>query len=99
MTPAPRCGGRENSCSSRLVLHDAGMDARSPTHELVRAHAFLLARRRIAVQPPNWALTASGPSVLRGSKSIGDACGNENTDVPPACKCRSEDKLNRVNRL
>ncbi len=74
-----------------LVLHDAGMDARSPTHELVRAHAVLLARRRIAVQPPNWALTASGLSVLRGSKSIGDACGNENTDVPPACKDSEEE--------
>ena len=43
-----------------LVLHDAGMDARSPTHELVRAHAVLLARRRIAARQPNWALTPSG---------------------------------------
>ena len=31
-----------------LVLHDAGMDIRVPTHELTRAHAVLRARRRVA---------------------------------------------------
>ena len=64
-----------------LVLHDAGMDARSPTHELVRAHAVLLARRRIAAREPNWALTPSGLSALRGSWSISDARAYENEDV------------------
>ena len=69
-----------------LVLHDAGMDARSPTHELVRAHAVLLARRRIAARQPNWALTSSGLSALRGSWSISDARAYENEDVaPPYC--------------
>ena len=52
-----------------LVLHDAGMDARSPTHELVRAHAVLRARRRIAGHEPNWPLTTLGLSVLRGQWS------------------------------
>ena len=28
-----------------LVLHDAGMDVRAPTHELTRAHAVLRTRR------------------------------------------------------
>ena len=66
-----------------LVLHDAGMDARSPTHELVRAHAVLLARRRIAARQPNWALTPSGLRALRGSWSISDARAYENEDVAP----------------
>ncbi|MET1045390.1 MAG: RHE_PE00001 family protein [Hyphomicrobium sp.] len=30
-----------------LVLHDAGMDVRAPTHELTRAHAMLRSRRKI----------------------------------------------------
>jgi hypothetical protein len=33
-----------------LLLHDAQMDARSPTHELVRAHRLFLAARRRAGQ-------------------------------------------------
>ncbi|MBL8589942.1 MAG: DUF1612 domain-containing protein [Methylobacteriaceae bacterium] len=49
-----------------LVLHDAGMDARAPTHELTRAHEALRARRRIARQPPDWAFTEAGFAVLRG---------------------------------
>ena len=52
-----------------LVLHDAGMDARSPTHELVRAHAGLRARPPIAGHEPNWPLTTLGLSVLRGQWS------------------------------
>src|SRR5438309_6272851 len=49
-----------------LVLHDAGMDVRAPTHELTRAHAVLRARRRIADAKPNWALSVSGLADLRG---------------------------------
>jgi hypothetical protein len=49
-----------------LVLHDAGMDVRAPTHELTRAHAVLRARRRIAEAKPDWALSAPGLSNLRG---------------------------------
>jgi hypothetical protein len=49
-----------------LVLHDAGMDVRAPTHELTRAHAILRARRRIADAKPDWALSAAGLAVLRG---------------------------------
>jgi len=67
-----------------LVLHDAGMDARSPTHELVRAHAVLLARRRIAARQPNWALTPSGLNALRGSWGISDARAYENEDAATA---------------
>ena len=49
-----------------LVLHDAGMDVRTPTHELTRAHAVLRVRRRIAEAKPGWALSAAGLAGLRG---------------------------------
>ena len=49
-----------------LVLHDAGMDVRTPTHELTRAHAMLRARRRIAAAAPGWALSPAGVDALRG---------------------------------
>ncbi|WP_353646143.1 RHE_PE00001 family protein [Mesorhizobium sp. WSM2239] len=49
-----------------LVLHDAHMDVRTPTHELTRAHAVLRARRRIFAQKPDWALSRVGLSTLRG---------------------------------
>ena len=50
-----------------LVLHDAGTDTHTPTHQLVRAHAVLLARRRIADREPGWALTTEGLASLRGA--------------------------------
>ncbi|WP_029880242.1 RHE_PE00001 family protein [Bradyrhizobium sp. OHSU_III] len=49
-----------------LVLHDADMDVRTPTHELTRAHAVLRTRRRITEAKPDWALSASGLAGLRG---------------------------------
>src|SRR3954447_17260243 len=47
-----------------LVLHDAGMAQRAPTHELTRAHAVLRTRRRIASTEPGWATSASGLAAL-----------------------------------
>ena len=41
-----------------LVLHDAGMDVRAPTHELVRAHALLRIRRAMLVAAPDEAIAA-----------------------------------------
>ncbi len=55
-----------------LVLHDAGMDIRAPTHELTRAHAVLRTRRRIAAAKPDWALSAAGLAGLRGRGGQGD---------------------------
>jgi Protein of unknown function (DUF1612)/HTH DNA binding domain len=43
-----------------LVLHDAHMDIRLPTHELTRAHTVLRVRRQIFAQKPNWALSVNG---------------------------------------
>src|SRR5215204_6429096 len=47
-----------------LVLHDAGMDLRAPTHELTQAHAVLRARRRIAAAEPGWATSPTGLAAL-----------------------------------
>ncbi|WP_082366425.1 RHE_PE00001 family protein [Rhizobium acidisoli] len=47
-----------------LVLHDATKDIRAPTHELTIAHDVLRTRRRIAAQPPDWALSAEGIRTL-----------------------------------
>lgn len=49
-----------------LVLHDAGMDVRTPTHDLARAHTVLRTRRRIADAKPDWALSEAGLASLRG---------------------------------
>ena len=49
-----------------LVLHDAGADIRTPTHELTIARDVLRTRRRIAAQPAGWALSVEGLRSLRG---------------------------------
>ena len=49
-----------------LVLHDAHMDVRAPTHKLTRAHAVLRARRRLLSQKPNGALGREGLRELTG---------------------------------
>ncbi len=49
-----------------LVLHDATKDIRTPTHELTIARDVLRTRRRIAAQPPGWALSSDGLRSLRG---------------------------------
>ncbi|EPE94985.1 RHE_PE00001 family protein [Rhizobium grahamii] len=47
-----------------LVLHDAHMDTRAPSHELTIAHAVLRLRRRLWYAPPDWALSPSGLAIL-----------------------------------
>jgi Protein of unknown function (DUF1612)/HTH DNA binding domain len=61
-----------------LVLHDAHMDIRAPTHELTRAHAVLRARRRIADAKPDWALSPAGLAGLRGRGGQTDGEGKGN---------------------
>ncbi|MFH1344051.1 MAG: RHE_PE00001 family protein [Pseudomonadota bacterium] len=63
-----------------LVLHDAGMDIRSPTHELTRTRAVLRTRRRIAEARPDWALSPAGLDGLRGRGGQGDR--KRNGSVP-----------------
>ncbi|MDE2361049.1 MAG: DUF1612 and helix-turn-helix domain-containing protein [Hyphomicrobiales bacterium] len=66
-----------------LVLHDAGKDIRTPTHELTRAHAVLRARRRIAAGAPGWALSPVGIETLRGRVGRADATGLESEEPEP----------------
>jgi hypothetical protein len=73
-----------------LVLHDAGMDVRTPTHELTRAHAVLRARRRIAAAEPGWALSAAGLDALRGRE--GDAAPDGADEVDDAERERADDE-------
>jgi hypothetical protein len=56
-----------------LVLHDAGADIRAPSHELTIARDVLRARRRIAAQPPGWALSPDGLRSLRGHDVVAGA--------------------------
>ncbi|GGG10900.1 hypothetical protein GCM10010924_44890 [Rhizobium wenxiniae] len=49
-----------------LVLHDAAMGIRAPTHELTIAHDILRTRRRIIENEPGWALSREGLNQLRG---------------------------------
>lgn len=49
-----------------LVLHDAAMGVRTPTHELAIAYDILRTRRRILTHPPGWALSTEGLRRLRG---------------------------------
>lgn len=53
-----------------LVLHDAHMDIRTPTHELTRAHTVLRARRQILLHPPGWALGRDGFLALSGRGAV-----------------------------
>ncbi|MFT4183873.1 MAG: RHE_PE00001 family protein [Rhizobium sp.] len=54
-----------------LVLHDARMDTRTPTHELTIAHAVLRSRRRLWNAEPGWGLETAGLAALRGD--LGEA--------------------------
>ncbi|CAH0343570.1 hypothetical protein RHI9324_05307 [Rhizobium sp. CECT 9324] len=58
-----------------LVLHDATKDIRTPTHELIIARDVLKTRRRIAAQPPGWALNPDGLRSLRGQAATGASGG------------------------
>ncbi|MAZ18834.1 MAG: hypothetical protein CL535_21225 [Ahrensia sp.] len=49
-----------------LVLHDAQMDIRAPSHELVIAHRIVRARRRVSRNDPGWAVSRSGIMALAG---------------------------------
>ncbi|WCJ64907.1 MULTISPECIES: RHE_PE00001 family protein [Agrobacterium] len=49
-----------------LVLHDAHMDVRAPSHEMTAAHRILRSRRLIFSNAAGWAFTAPGLARLRG---------------------------------
>lgn len=49
-----------------LVLHDARMDIRAPTNEIVNAHRILRARRLMESHAPQWPFSDEGINLLRG---------------------------------
>ncbi len=49
-----------------LVLHDALMDTRTPSHALTIAHSVLRLRRQIVSRTPGWALSTAGVQQLLG---------------------------------
>ncbi|MQB11621.1 DUF1612 domain-containing protein [Agrobacterium sp. ICMP 6402] len=53
-----------------LVLHDAHMDVRAPTHEMTAAHRILRSRRLIFSNAAGWAFTTPGLSRLRGRATL-----------------------------
>jgi Protein of unknown function (DUF1612)/HTH DNA binding domain len=59
-----------------LILHDAHMDIRTPTHELTRAHAILRARRQIFDRAPDWALSRDGFLTLIGRPGSSSSGGS-----------------------
>ncbi|WP_099867505.1 RHE_PE00001 family protein [Pararhizobium haloflavum] len=66
-----------------LVLHDQRMDNRAPSQELTRAAGVLRARRRIAGQPPDWALSAAGLAHLRNRSPVVPVRSADG-EIPPA---------------
>jgi hypothetical protein len=74
-----------------LVLHDAHMDIRTPTHELTRAHAVLRTRRRIFGHKPDWALSRVGVSVLRGRDGASPGRAGSEPDVATAAAWPEDD--------
>jgi len=58
-----------------LVLHDARMDVRAPTHELTIAHRILRARRRIAGAKATWAVSDAGIGALTGYEGPDEDAG------------------------
>src|SRR3954463_462342 len=63
-----------------LVLHDAAMDLRAPTHQLTRAHAVLRTRRRIAAAEPGWATSPAGLADLsRGREEREEGASGDGT--------------------
>lgn len=85
-----------------LVLHDAHMDIRAPTHELTIANRILRARRQIFTHEPKWALSATGLSRLRGEEPTAEASlplqrvEHQEDDVDDAAL---SDELSAIDRL
>lgn len=69
-----------------LVLHDAGMDVRHPTHELTRAAAALKARRTAMAREAPWPVSIDGLAALRGVGGIASEAS-----APSKVKRRDQD--------
>ncbi|ANL74669.1 HTH DNA-binding domain-containing protein (plasmid) [Rhizobium phaseoli] len=73
-----------------LVLHDAHMDSRAPSHELTIAHSVLRSRRRIWTGDPAWALGVSGLATLTATMGEGEGTAQETKN--PAVMVEPDDE-------
>lgn len=85
-----------------LVLHDAFMDVRAPSTELIRAAGILRARRTIGRQGAGWPLTPAGIAILRGKKAASplphnDDGSTEHSEIDALIE-RSNQTLETVNQ-
>src|SRR5690606_7454636 len=63
-----------------LVLHDALMDNRTPSHALTIAHSIVRMRRQIENRAAGWALSSAGIQQLLGRNFEGDNSSNSSPD-------------------
>lgn len=81
-----------------LVLHDARMDVRTPTHELTIAHRILRARRRIAGAKVDWAVSDAGIGTLTGYEDR-DPQSGEGEGAAPAVEATDLDLMDEGDPL
>lgn len=81
-----------------LVLHDARMDVRTPTHELTIAHRILRARRRIAGAKADWAVSDRGIAALTGYADR-DQQSREGEGAAPAVEATDLDLMDEGDPL
>ncbi|MGN7828117.1 RHE_PE00001 family protein [Agrobacterium radiobacter] len=67
-----------------LVLHDAHMDVRAPTHEMTAAHRILRSRRLIFSNAAGWAFTAPGLARLRGRAALAEEAAPPRQTLDPS---------------
>ncbi|MDH4441489.1 MAG: RHE_PE00001 family protein [Rhizobium sp.] len=74
-----------------LVLHAAGHDIRTPTHELTVARDVLKCRKRIASHPPAWAMSIDGMCTLRGRAQMAPETKSERKELTSSNPAELED--------
>lgn len=82
-----------------LVLHDAHMDSRAPSHELTIAHSVLRTRRRIWTAEPNWALSSAGLSVLTATVGDGETVAPETKSLSAAGETSDDEEEPLANEM
>jgi hypothetical protein len=77
-----------------LVLADAEMAVRTPTHELIRAQTYLVTRRQIADKESGWTLSRDSLNQLRSGAGEGNF--SDDPDVAAATTDRSSNLYRRA---
>lgn len=73
-----------------LILHDAMMDVRTPTHELTRARGLLRLRRRAGNSSKDWRKSATAVNELLGRRPLQAEIDPEHSDEPTSFESRDE---------